>query len=302
VPDHARRPRRRGGAPRKPVPRARPALRARLNSPGDTAFYGCYSVLLGLLAAALVPGCVLPFLRGLDVELGGAALSMMTFLAITALALYRMVFRYVEVGADGVVVRDRLLARFIRYSDVARVKMLGVEEMKMGLHVALELRDGKEVSFRVDTLAPEERARLLARLSEEQDAYALAAREEEALAALERKGRSVADWQAAAARLLGPKGDYRSACVAAEDVARTLENPSAERDRRLGAAMALAGSGDAEAPVRIRVAAQASADPRLRIALESIASGEIDAQAVEEALAEAGREEGQAAAETAPRR
>ena len=63
-------------------------------------------------------------------------------------------------------------------------------------------------------------------------------------------------------------------------------------ERRIGAALALARSGDPEAPTRIRVAARASADPRLRIALESVAAGEVVAAAVEEALAEERVEKG----------
>jgi hypothetical protein len=55
-------------------------------------------------------------------------------------------------------------------------------------------------------------------------------------------------------------------------------------ERRLGAAMARVGSGDPAARERIRVCAQALVDPKLRIALSSIAEGEADAEAVEEAL------------------
>jgi hypothetical protein len=50
----------------------------------------------------------------------------------------------------------------------------------------------------------------------------------------------------------------------------------------------MAGGGDPEAGARIRVAAEACAEPKLRVALESIAAGEEDDRAVEEALAAGG--------------
>jgi hypothetical protein len=59
----------------------------------------------------------------------------------------------------------------------------------------------------------------------------------------------------------------------------------ASAERRIGAALALAATGDDAQRERVRIAASACASPRMRIALERIAGGDADDQAVDEALA-----------------
>jgi hypothetical protein len=53
---------------------------------------------------------------------------------------------------------------------------------------------------------------------------------------------------------------------------RTVEDPASDRRRRAGTAVALRESLDEVGRVRLRVAAAASASPRLRVALEKVAS------------------------------
>jgi hypothetical protein len=180
-------------------------------------------------------------------------------------------------GADGIIVRRR----FIPYASIRRRSRRYIEPG--GEHLVLHLDSGEEVVFRVSAIHEEARAALLARLDTEIAAYREAARQA-VLAALDRGEQSLSDWRKALGRLTTASDGYRSASVALADVQETLDNVAAPAERRIGAAIALAGAGDPDAPERIRVAAEACAEPRLRIALTSIAAGEADDDAVEEAL------------------
>jgi hypothetical protein len=65
--------------------------------------------------------------------------------------------------------------------------------------------------------------------------------------------------------------------VPAEVLLAVVENESAAPDARAGAAVALRRtSADPASRERIRIAAQACAEPKLRVALESVARGAPD--------------------------
>jgi predicted ABC-type transport system involved in lysophospholipase L1 biosynthesis ATPase subunit len=70
--------------------------------------------------------------------------------------------------------------------------------------------------------------------------------------------------------------------VPLEALLRTVEDSSAAVESRLGAAVAATSGGDPDAVQRVRVAAAATASPRLRVALEAVAvldSSEPEAEA-----------------------
>ncbi len=79
-----------------------------------------------------------------------------------------------------------------------------------------------------------------------------------------------------------------------EALLRVVEDASAKPVERVAAAIALAAAGDA-ARVRIRVVAEATAAPRLRVALEAVAREDEVADALEalesESAAERARNE-----------
>jgi hypothetical protein len=79
-----------------------------------------------------------------------------------------------------------------------------------------------------------------------------------------------------ALRELSRDGHYRAAALPPEELWRVLEDPAAETSARAGAAMALRESLDAEGRARLRVAGAASASPRVRVALDAIASSDAD--------------------------
>lgn len=101
--------------------------------------------------------------------------------------------------------------------------------------------------------------------------------------ALLRGGRPADEWiRALRAAGAGADADMRHASIPVERLWRLLHDVGAEGLARAAAAVALAPSASPEERARIRVAAESSASPALRIALER----SIDEQADDEALAE----------------
>lgn len=97
----------------------------------------------------------------------------------------------------------------------------------------------------------------------------------------DRQGRSVAEWRSHIQRALDDPG-YRSAGASVDDAALVLQSPTASREQRFGAALALRVAG--EPPARIRVAIAASADDELREAIEAATEDAVDDAKVERAL------------------
>lgn len=191
----------------------------------------------------------------------------------------------VVVGADGVQV-TRLLrrARFVPYAD-----LVGVEAHPDRLVLVTERG---VVRARARNLDAEARERVRARVEEAHDAHRAAQADPDLPHRLARRGRSVAEWRAAALALSGADPRYRVAPVSRDAVASVLGSAASPVASRLGAAFVLA-EGSAEERARVAEAARAAAHPRLRIALASIAEGKpdeaaIEALAVEEERAAAG--------------
>lgn len=95
-----------------------------------------------------------------------------------------------------------------------------------------------------------------------------------------RSRRGVEAWRA---RLLATDGaSFRVSSTSSDDIAAVLDDPSAPREARIGAALALAN--DPAGRPKIRVAAEATAAPALRIALEQVEAGTLDAASLEASL------------------
>ncbi|WP_437685061.1 hypothetical protein [Sorangium sp. So ce176] len=106
-------------------------------------------------------------------------------------------------------------------------------------------------------------------------------------AALDRRGRALAEWRSALGALVrrdGGGAGYRDAPLDADDLASVVEDGAAPVERRIGAAMALSSAPDPGHRRRIRIAAGACADEALRAALERAAEGELAEDEVERAL------------------
>ncbi len=199
------------------------------------------------------------------------------------------------VGADGVLIKQRLDARLFRYDDIEVV-----EPTNRG--VAIRLRDKRVIQvpmtgrFTLSPLEKQDQASLIARIKaasqgKPHDADDNANATKNVAWRLERGDKTFTDW---VARLTGENAaeDFRHAGLRIEDLLVILEDHThASLSARVGAAMLLAKHGGDAERERIRVAAEVAASPKLRVALEAIAEPDVrDAKRIEEAIREAEEE------------
>lgn len=210
----------------------------------------------------------------------GGALGIPLALALFVLQFYliRQTFgpAHLVIGSDGIIVRQRLRKRFVAFDEIQSISAGGD-------NVTLHLRDGESLRARARHLDAAAQETIQARVNAALALRGARSAEPGALAELDRGSRTSAAWRDALSGLLDQDRGYRAARLTREQILGVLENPASPAARRVGAALALAGAGDAEAKARIRVAAGAAANERVRVALEKIAGGELEAAAIDEA-------------------
>lgn len=238
---------------------------------GIASLFG--SIVLVFIVIGQVPATLLSLFR--------EHLFLFWFASMLA-ALHALRTPDVTVGAEGLVIRTPWRTRYVAYARVAHLFADGRE-------IVLRLTDRTKVS--VHGWSTESARAVIRRVTEARE------RAEHAEPGgrtdwLERRGRSFADWRASVIGSLRPSSGYRAAVQAPGDALQIVENPAAPLEHRIGAALALVGSREAGAAKRIRVAARASANDKVRIALEQAAEDAADEAAIEDALAEARREDG----------
>jgi hypothetical protein len=182
----------------------------------------------------------------------------------------------VTIGSDGIVVRQRFGKRFIPYPELRDI-------VEHGSDIELRYRDGTSEVIPGDIDEPARRAALVRRMRDAMESGASAHARTEALA---RNGRPIAAWREALIRMLDGGTGYRSASLTRDDALAVVRDAGARTEHRIAAALALSASEDAAVKERIRVAAQACAREQVRIALEQAAGGEIDEEALDQALRE----------------
>ena len=104
---------------------------------------------------------------------------------------------------------------------------------------------------------------------------------------LARGSRSIAEWRAWLRTAATASGGFRDATLPVESLEALLADPGASTEERIGAAIALRESGvlgPANVQNRIRVAAEATANPHVRVALLAAAEDEIDETVLDKAL------------------
>ncbi len=111
-----------------------------------------------------------------------------------------------------------------------------------------------------------------------------AARPEPLARLLGRAGGRTRDWVRTMRALVRPVQGFRAASVPVDRLWHVVEDPSADREARTGAAIALAPTLQDRGQARLRSVAEGCAEPRLRIALTTAAA---EARAPDDALAEA---------------
>jgi hypothetical protein len=182
-------------------------------------------------------------------------------------------WREIEVGTDGIAWRYRGRRKSVPLSEVRRVEVLGND-------LVVGLADGTDRRFTISRRGLAEGLRrriesMLAAVARREDRQSLFARGEHSFTA----------WVERMRGLLHRGSAHRERPVDVADAVAVLEDPGAEVETRVGAAIAL-GRADASQAARVRVVAETCVSPKLRVALESAVRGEVD----EEVLEEAGRE------------
>lgn len=221
------------------------------------------------------------------------ALVILATAAVAAMGFVQSVRRgAVVVGRDGVTIRRGSTERFIGYEAMQGVRLRDAmsrrpSRTRDGVTIDLE---GESIELECGSFAaddPDMLSALHQRIASGLMAFREAAAPEDGgLALLERRGRPVTEWRDALRILVEERSDYRAARLNPVHLAETVEDATAQVERRLGAAIALSSHGRSELKERVRIAARACANPKLRILLERACEGEVEVAEIEAALAE----------------
>lgn len=242
---------------------------------------GAFTIGLLTFATSLVGGVILAgALRFAPLYMGTLPLAVI----LTVLAVMRLGFPRVVVGADGIRVLGVLRTRFIPHEDVARVEVfeppsvLGGDEPP---HVRMHRRGGPHLDLPMIAMPREIMEALALRIEEAAAAHRRGGARR--LDALGRGERSIDAWRRDIERLAAAAHGFRGQALGRDDFDEVLLDPSAPADQRIGAALALRALDPEVGPARIRIAAGSSADESLRAAFEAAAEGELDEPAIERA-------------------
>ena len=101
-----------------------------------------------------------------------------------------------------------------------------------------------------------------------------------------RGGRDFEAWKEDVRRVLTEAVGFRGAALRPEDALRVVEDPEADPEARVGAALALMAVGGDDEKLRVRVAAETTLAPRVRIALEAASEGDVEEDVIAAAVRE----------------
>jgi hypothetical protein len=184
-----------------------------------------------------------------------------------------------EVGRDGLLLWKRYGSRYLPYSSLEDV-------WGQATTLVVKPRGHKPMRLNVSQGSRADREQLceaiVRRIEESREVFARSNPVEGAAALVAPGGRSVGQWRHQV-RELAKSRSYREAVLDADRLWRVVDDPSMVPATRAGAAMALAAIDD-ESRGRLRIAAEACADPKLRVALAHVADGGRDEE-MEAALA-----------------
>lgn len=192
----------------------------------------------------------------------------------------------VRVGTDGVVTRWLWRERFIPFSSIAELapydEILGTKRQR---GVRLRLHDGELVRLPTGQtdIGETEAARLYTRI---QDAAAARRGEHVGPELLARGARPVADWVRALRAMGEGASTLRASSMPLDALLGIVEDAAAREVDRASAALAALASKDEDARRRVRVAAETTASPKLRVALDRIGDPQAETEAEAGALLE----------------
>lgn len=244
--------------------------------------------LLGWLLLLLVPAMMwMDQGPHLLTKLGLADPHTVSFIGVLAIfagfIAYLSLSGHVLIGSDGVYIDRRDDQRYVPFDDIAHVAryrqgLMGKEIMG----ALLTLRDGEILKLPTNGL--DQRAELMTRLEAALSAYRKHQRPEGA-ELMTSKGQTSDAWLEQLQRIgAGANAGPRAAPTSPEQLWRIVESPASGAEARAGAAAALAERLDDEGKTRLRVVSDATAAPKLRIALDCAQRSDDEAmlQALEE--------------------
>ncbi len=171
-----------------------------------------------------------------------------------------------SIGNDGILLEKWFRKTFVPFSRMSSVTVVGGSP-----YYQVEVALAEDERLRVPTSGREQAEALARQL--EAGMRAVRSRDREALIdGLARGGRTVSAWREAVRDVLS-EGAYRARHVGTESLLRIAEDPFAPEDVRVGAVLALGTPQDEEAKKRVWAAAEASASPRVRLALQRAVDG-----------------------------
>jgi hypothetical protein len=196
---------------------------------------------------------------------------------LLASALARAMRNGVSVGRDGVVLRDALRSHEVSFDDIVAVRRdwNSLELIRANGPPVLVSLNGLDAP--VAQQLAERLAQGLARFRE------LVGSRAELFA---RGGRDFAEWKDDLRRLLAQAVGFRGPALRPEDALRVVEDPAADPEARVGAALALMAVGGDDEKLRVRVAAETTLAPRVRIALEAASEGDVEEDVIAAAVRE----------------
>jgi hypothetical protein len=200
-------------------------------------------------------------------------LLLFTLCALLALLVLSYIPARIDVGADGVLRSWLGTRRFLPYRDMRKVTTRRddvVVEMQNGQRsvLAARRRYDAEANQGADDLALLHRVQTAFRWHRSTESPA------DSALALARGGRPAREWVRQIRALCASQGSgYRSSGLSEERLLQVVRDASALPSLRAGAAVALAqAEGDAWKS-DLRTVAEACADPRVRVVLETVAQG-----------------------------
>lgn len=227
------------------------------------------------------------------VALLGKLAGPFAFAAIATFLAYTFALAFapttVLVGTDGFVQKWLFSSKFFPFSRVSSVTTykdwIG-GKLQRGVRVGLEGATEVRLPTGQTDVGEVEAASLAARLEQARRAHAEGARSPRT-DVLHRGEQDARAWVRSLRRLGEGALDHRTAAMPTDALLRMVEDSSRGAQERVGAAVAATSSGDPEAARRVRIAAEATASPKLRIALESVSAARHDDPEAELALVEA---------------
>ncbi len=176
------------------------------------------------------------------------------------------------VGADGIVLRGPWRRRYIPYAGITNVTWEG--EGILEIHDADHRAQRVSGTSLIDDADAAQAFMAAVRLGKER--HDQRRRETELGHLLSRGERTLTQWRASLQQMVKGGSSYRAQALPADEVARLLDDASADAELRVGAALALREMRPSEELTHIRVVAGSCADPAAREALERVVDDTLD--------------------------